>query len=276
MKTYLWNVVAVFPRSVDVRLPFGTALTFYKVRGFWYRPTFWDDYPYDLKGEPMDDQASYRKTVIWAAIILSGVYFLCQILADVAAAKLVEVFGLTMPGGTFVFALTFTLRDVFQKNFGKRTSQMIIIAAAAFNVLMVLYFQWVAKLPYPPFYENQDAFMSILGVAVPRIAVASIIAEIVSELIDTEIYSAWVRRFGERFQWGRVLSSNLVALPIDSLLFGLLAFYGIHDLNHIWEIVQGQTIVKAVIAVASIPLIYITRRVRFEDTEEFQYADAAS
>ena len=52
-------------------------------------------------------------------------------------------------------------------------------------------------------------------------------AEVVSELIDTEIYSAWVRRMGTRHQWGRVVASNAVSVPVDSALFVSLAFVGV-------------------------------------------------
>ena len=37
----------------------------------------------------------------------------------------------------------------------------------------------------------------------------------------------WVRRYAQRWQWGRVLASNAVSVPIDSALFVVLAFWGL-------------------------------------------------
>ena len=69
------------------------------------------------------------------------------------------------------------------------------------------------------------------------IVVASIIAEIASELIDTEAYSRWVARFGEDKQWGRVLFSNAIAIPVDSAVFvGLATLFGVFPPEVAWSI----------------------------------------
>ena len=61
---------------------------------------------------------------------------------------------------------------------------------------------------------------------------ASIAAEVVSELLDTEMYELWVKRVAVRYpwarrQWMRVLSSNAASLPVDSLIFAWGAFGGV-------------------------------------------------
>ena len=86
--------------------------------------------------------------------------------------------------------------------------------------------------------------------------------KIVAELIDTEVYAAWVRKFGRSHQWGRVLASNAVALPIDSVVFVLIAFSGIGPLQAVvptsvvMEIIWLNIVFKGVVTVLSIPLIY--------------------
>ena len=55
-----------------------------------------------------------------------------------------------------------------------------------------------------------------------RITIASIIAEVVSELVDTEVYHWFVRRVTTRHQWARVAVSNAVSIPIDNVLFAVL------------------------------------------------------
>lgn len=92
-----------------------------------------------------------------------------------------------------------------------------------------------------------------------RIVLASILAEVVSELLDTEVYAAWVRRFGERSQWGRVLSSNGVAVPVDSALFVMVAFVGVVPAGDAWEIFTTNVVVKGMVTLATIPLIYVVR-----------------
>jgi uncharacterized integral membrane protein (TIGR00697 family) len=92
-----------------------------------------------------------------------------------------------------------------------------------------------------------------------RIVLASIIAEIVSELIDTEVYRRWVDRFSEKWQWGRVLTSNAVAIPIDSVIFVVIAFGGVIPAAAVVAIIWGNILVKVLVTAISIPWIYAVK-----------------
>jgi uncharacterized integral membrane protein (TIGR00697 family) len=188
--------------------------------------------------------------------IVAGGYVAAQILADVSSLKLIEVFGRAVDGGTLIYPLTFTLRDLVHKLAGKRVARTLIITAAAINLLMAGLFWLVDALPaVAGSGTTTDFFGDVLG-PVWRIVIASIIAEVVAELIDTEVYAAWVKRFRGRRQWGRVLASNGVALPIDSVLFAMIAFAGVQPGSVITEIIVLNIVFKGVVTLASIPLIY--------------------
>lgn len=191
--------------------------------------------------------------------VLAAAYVSAQILSDVASLKIAEVFGYSIDGGTLVYPLTFTLRDLVHKVAGKRVARVLIVTAAAVNLLMAGLFWVVDALPLVADSGVQsELFGSVLG-PVWRIVVASIIAEVVSELIDTEVYSAWVARFGRRSQWGRVLASNAVAIPLDSVVFAVIAFAGVVPGDVLREIIMTNVVVKGLVTIASIPLIYTVR-----------------
>src|SRR3989338_879644 len=133
-----------------------------------------------------------------ATIILAGVYIFLQMAADIAAAKVIVLGKIVMDAG-IIYSLTFTWRDLIHKQLGKKAAQTAIILAGVINVLMVLYFWFVVKLPAESSWAalgGQKAFEFIFGI-VPRIVIASIIAEIVSELIDTEVYHRWTKGIGK-------------------------------------------------------------------------------
>ena len=202
--------------------------------------------------------------------LVAGAYVAAQILADVSSLKIVEVFGRAIDGGTFIYPITFTLRDLVHKLAGKRVARALIATAAVINLVMAGLFWLVDSLPaVDDSGPTTEFFGNVLG-PVWRIVVASIIAEVVSELIDTEVYSRWVRRFRGEKQWGRVLVSNAVALPIDSVLFGLIAFAGLLPGNIIAEIIVLNIIFKGVITVASVPLIYTIKPDPIVDEPEFE------
>jgi hypothetical protein len=92
---------------------------------------------------------------------------------------------------------------------------------------------------------------------VPRIVIASITAEVVSELIDGEVYSNWKKRVKGAPQWTRVAVSNGISLPIDSIIFVVIAFAGTLPVQGLLALIWGQIVIKAIITVVSVPAIYL-------------------
>lgn len=195
-------------------------------------------------------------------VVASG-YVAAQMLADIGSLRILSVAGFAVDGGTLVYPFTFTLRDLIHKVAGKAAARTLIVTAAAINLLMAGFFWLVARFPADLATGPQIGFGEVLS-PVWRIVVASIVAEVISELIDTEVYSAWVRRFGERVQWGRVAVSNGIAIPIDSALFVLLAFGGVLATPVVWQIFWVNVVVKAAVTVISIPWIYLVRPARLD------------
>ncbi len=195
-------------------------------------------------------------TISSLAIIVIAAYIGAQLLADIASLKIGLVAGWAVDMGTFVYPITFTLRDVVHKMLGKRLTRTLIITAAVINLFMALYLMWSASVPSDPSWGLGAEFSAILA-PVWRIVMASIVAEVVSELLDTEVYHWWVTRITRRYQWLRVLISNSVSVPVDNLIFAVGAFGGILPWDVVWQIFILNLIVKYGVTLVSLPLIYL-------------------
>lgn len=193
-----------------------------------------------------------------AIIIVVSAYIAAQMLSDITSLKIVLFLGLSMDAGTFIYPITFTLRDLVHKTVGRKGAVTVVIAAAVINLLMAFLFWIVAKLPGDPSVGDQSAFAKVLT-PVWRIVIASIIAEVVSELLDTEIYHLWVTKITMRFQWMRVLFSNSLSVPADSLIFVWLAFGGVYSTAVVWSIFLSNIILKGATTLISLPLIYLVK-----------------
>jgi uncharacterized integral membrane protein (TIGR00697 family) len=200
------------------------------------------------------------------AVIIVSAYIAAQMVADIASLKIGVVLGLAVDMGTFIYPITFTLRDMVHKQLGKRNAQTLIITAAVVNLLMAAYLAWSAGVPSDPTWGLGEQFSLILG-PVWRIVTASIMAEIISELVDTEVYHWFVTRITTRYQWARVLVSNSISVPIDNFIFAVGAFGPLpgledHLLTLPWAVV-GQIflvnlVVKYGVTLVSLPFIYAT------------------
>ena len=191
-------------------------------------------------------------------IVVISLYIAAQLLSDIASLKISLIAGFSLDAGTFIYPLTFTIRDLIHKRLGKLAARKIIILAAGINLFMALFFHFVAWLPQDPAWGLGKEFTTILG-PVWRIVIASIMAEVFSELIDTEIYHLWQSRITTKYQWMRVLSSNAVSIPIDSLIFcwGAFGFLLPHDV--VWSIFFANVIIKGAVTIISLPSIYLVK-----------------
>ena len=200
------------------------------------------------------------------AVAAVGVYVGAQVIADVSSLKIGTFTGRAVDMGTFIYPITFTLRDVVHKALGKRAARTLVITAAVVNIGMALYLQWAAKAPSDASYPLGAEFEAVLA-PLWRITIASILAEVVSELADTEVYHWFVRRVTTRHQWARVAVSNAVSVPLDNVIFAVGAFGALPGLQDhaltlpwatVWEIFWVNLTVKALVSAASLPLIYVS------------------
>lgn len=159
--------------------------------------------------------------VVWAAIL--------AFVANYYAATFVEVGSLTFAVGTLTFALAYTLADYIRRYHG-RTATIIAVAAGAIGTLAYTL-----------------AFDGGLG----RIVLASLISLVVASSVDIRLQTALL---GGPI-WRLVLISNAVSLLVDTVVFTLLAFYGVAGIA-IPNLIAGDYLVKIVMSLISIPMIY--------------------
>ncbi len=204
-------------------------------------------------------------TISRVAVVAIGAYAGAQVIAQVTSLKIGRVWGESVDMGTFVYPITFTLRDVVHKVAGRRAARTLILTCAGVNVFLAAYLGWTAHVEPDPTWGLGAEYEAILG-PIWRIVLASMAAMVISELIDTEVYHLVVTRITRRFQWLRVLVSNAISVPVDNLVFAVGAFAPVTLLGTdglpwatVWSIFWVNLWVKGLVSVASLPLIYVTK-----------------
>ena len=189
-------------------------------------------------------------------IIVCVMYVVAQMLADIANLRSLAIAGLSFSAFSLIYPLTFTLRDMAHKLAGPKVARTIIITSAAIYLLAQGFFWLISQLP-PEMTAGEQAVLGELLEANWRFLLAAVAATVVSQLIDTELYTWWKRRFGQQKQWGRVLLSNVVSIPLDRALFLLLAFVGLMSLEEMLPLFVTAAVVRLVMGIISIPGIYL-------------------
>ncbi len=161
-----------------------------------------------------------------------AIYVLATLLANYTADWFIPFGPMQTALGTLVFGITFTQRDRIHES-GRQYAYMAIGVALVMNTIM----SFLLDVP-----------LRIIG--------ASFLAIALAEGTDTEIYQRLIQR-----SWPvKVLSSNAVSIPLDSILFTFMAFYGVLSQLELWQLIAGDTLVKFLIATALV--IWKPRRLR--------------
>jgi hypothetical protein len=201
---------------------------------------------------------SDRQSDLVSVAVVSSLYVAAQLLSNVTSLRILMIAGFSMDAGTLIYPFTFTLRDLIHKTGGIKVARAVVITAAAANLFMAGLYWLVARLPPDMGVGAQLEFGRLLS-PTWRLVIASIVAQIASELVDGQVYQAWVNKVGQKLQWMRVLTSNSVSVPLDSALFCGLAFIGRMPFLVVVSIFWANVILKGITTLVSLPWIYFVR-----------------
>jgi len=201
---------------------------------------------------------SDRQSGLVSVAVVSSLYVAAQLLSNVTSLRILMIAGFSMDAGTLIYPFTFTLRDLVHKTGGIKVARAVVITAAAANLFMAAIYWLVARLPPDMSVGSQVEFGQVLS-PTWRLVFASIVAQVVAELVDGQVYQVWVNKVGHKLQWMRVLTSNSVSVPLDSALFCGLAFIGRMPFLVVVSIFWANVILKGITTLVSLPWIYLVR-----------------
>lgn len=196
-------------------------------------------------------QNSFKHLTAIAVIFVSVL-----LISNVASSKIVSFWSLGLDGGTILFPLSYIFGDVLTEVYGYARTRKVIWLGVLMNLLMAAVFIVVGMLPAAGDWPYQTAYEAILGWT-PRIVVASVIAYFAGEFSNSFILAKlkiWMK--GRRL-WVRTIGSTLVGQACDTLLFVVIAFYGVLPNELIITLIISNYIFKAGVEAVFTPFTYM-------------------
>lgn len=196
-----------------------------------------------------------------SSTLLVALFTTFILLSEIIAVKLAkfELLGYPIfaPAAVLIFSVTFLLTDIVNEKFGRMETHKMIFITFVCLLAMMFFIQIASIWPNAPFWANSEAWNKILGL-VPRITIASMIAYLVSENFDAWSFAKLKEKIGKHL-WIRNAFSSIPALGLDTIIFITIAFYGTMPVYQVYQIIQGQFILKWLTAVIDIPFMYLAR-----------------
>lgn len=198
----------------------------------------------------------HREGYSLSFVVVVALFITALITANITAVKLLGVFGLVLPAGILVFPISYICGDVLTEVYGYRVARRVIWLGFFCNLLAVVAIYLGGILPAAPFWQDQQAYETILGYT-PRLLVASFLAYLVGEFANSYVLAKMKVATGGRWLWSRTIGSTLVGQGLDSLVFIVLAFVGTIPLWAMISAIVAQWLVKSAYEALATPLTYL-------------------
>ena len=192
---------------------------------------------------------------LWFVIIVAF-FVTALITANITAVKIIGLFGLAIDAGTIIFPISYIFGDVLTEVYGYRRARQVIWLGFFCNLLAVGAIVLGGALPAAPFWEEQQAYETILGYA-PRLLFASFCAYLIGEFANSYVLAKMKIATSGRWLWSRTIGSTLVGQGLDSAVFVVLAFSGTIPTGALLGIIVVNWVFKSAYEAAATPLTYL-------------------
>jgi queuosine precursor transporter len=172
----------------------------------------------------------------------------------------------TLTCGVLLWPLEFVITDIVNEYFGPKAVRRISITAVVLiTYAFLMYFMAIAIPPSDVWLNSsqqqgvsniQNSFQAIFGQN-NRIILGSIVAFLVSQVVDVTVFHRIKKATGDKRLWLRATGSTLVSQLVDSYIVLFIAFSGIFSWQLILAVGMMNYIYKFSMAIILTPVIYL-------------------
>ena len=199
-----------------------------------------------------------RKDIVF--LVLAGFFITNAIVAELIGGKLVQFFGLfTQSIGIILWPVIFLLTDLINEYYGKdgvRKLTYITVGLISFTFIILSVALSIPATSFSP--VSDTVFNTIFGQS-QWIIVGSIIAFLLSQLVDVYVFWAFKKVTGDKHIWLRATGSTMVSQLIDTFVVQFIAFVlpGKWPFSEFLTNASWGYAFKLLVALALIPMIYL-------------------
>ena len=191
--------------------------------------------------------------------------------AKIAQVDLPLLGVVTFGAGVLFFPISYVFGDILTEVYGYARARKVIWAGFSAMLFASVMAAVVVALPPAPEWRNQAAYEVAFG-STWRIAVASLIAFLCGEFVNSYVLAKMKIATEGRWLWTRTIGSTIFGEAVDSMLFYPLAFYdgGLIPNALLPKIILAQFFGKVAVEVLFTPVTYrIVAALKRAEHEDF-------
>ncbi|MCQ2914357.1 MAG: queuosine precursor transporter [Alphaproteobacteria bacterium] len=192
------------------------------------------------------------------------IYISALIISNITANRIGVIGYLNVAGNPLAYILCFFICDLINEKFGEKAAKEVVNFGfiSLCTILILLYSTYLI----PALDSNFDNGFKLVFNNSARVVIASLCAYLISNHIDIKIFNFIRKRNNSRLL--RKIGSTIISQFVDSLIFGLIAFYLIIPFNELKVIIISEYLVKFFINLIDTPLYYICIKKKNKSTKD--------
>lgn len=192
--------------------------------------------------------------------------------ANIAAIKLIAVYGITLTGGFFIFPITTMIGSIIVEVYGYKNARQATWAGFIINLTFIFFINAVNLLPSSPYWHLNNEFQAIL-LPDTRIVCASLASFFISDFMNSYLMAKMKISSHGRSLLKRIFIASSISLFLDTLFFIMLGFYGKMPTHVLINLILLAYAKKMICQVGFFPLIsyFIRFFKRAEGLEIYDY-----
>jgi len=187
--------------------------------------------------------------------LITGLFVAVLLISNIASTKIIGLWRFTFDGGTILFPLSYIFGDILTEVYGYRQSRRVIWIGFFCALLMSLTLLVIGLMKPAAGWDLQEEYMAILG-QTPRIITASLVAYFAGEFSNSYILAKLKVRTKGRWLALRTIGSTVIGQGIDTVIFVMIAFWGVYDPGLVGLIILSNYIFKVALESAFTPVTY--------------------
>jgi uncharacterized integral membrane protein (TIGR00697 family) len=202
---------------------------------------------------------------LFGRVGLYAVVIFSLLLANILGPKLTIIFGLQTSMGVILYSSIFFATDLLSEKYGQKEAQRAVWLGFSVSILLVVMSQ--IGLQFTPsdnpktaeFANAIHAAMLALFNFTPRFVAGSLLAYLISQSLDVWVFHRIRAATDGKHLWLRNTGSTLISQALDTLIYGLVVWWGIVDFVTAMQLAAAKYLFKFIIAILDTPFIYLAR-----------------
>lgn len=193
--------------------------------------------------------------------MIAVLFVMIVILSNIMGGKLVaSPFGGFVPSSLFLYPLTFFISDLLAEIYGGEKARYVVYLGFGSACLMHLLALLLIAIPlHPQGARNYQTSLETLFTFNGLSLASSLLAYLVSQLIDVKTYLWFKSKTDGKLIWLRTNVSTILSQTIDSFLINFILFYGFlgWSFADAMKIFSAAIILKAASSILLTPIFYL-------------------